>query len=281
MKGLLRKILYKFFFYLPLPKLSPAKIEIDVIIAAIPKDLEILPLCLKGIRSCINHKIGNIYIISPEEQVIIDFCREKDVIYVNEKSVLGYTPRDLTAIFNKDLKSRKGWIFQQLLKLSGKVGTSDYYLCIDADHVLIKPHTFITENGKHVFYQSSEYHSPYYKNLVKLMKGSLRLSPLSYVAHKMIFSRAEVQKLQKHLETIYKTYWNKAIMINLDENEKAGFSEFELYGNFVEQNKKYSRPWKESILEYSKITNFEDLQLKYSSKFNSLTFPEWLKHKKK
>ena len=170
--------------------------------------------------------------------------------------------------------NRSGWLFQQFLKLSGKIGTCDNYICIDSDHILINRHVFLTSNHIPVFYMSSENHVPYYRNIENLI-GLKRRSSLSYVAHKMIFNKNNLVELHKEIEQKNggKT-WIEAILHHYNRNELSGFSEFELYGNFVK--KKKHRPWRELALKYTELSSFEELERKYSGKYNSLTFPEYL-----
>ena len=171
--------------------------------------------------------------------------------------MLGFSPRDLNIVIqNPDgtTRNRSGWLFQQLIKLSGKVGTCQHYLCIDADHVLIRPHVFLTTDDKTVFYMSYEEHTPYYENIHQLMPG-LPLDTLSYVDHKMLFDKAQLQQLHQAL------------------------TEFELYGNFVQHKER--RPWLQKRLSYSHIADYATLQRKWSHSRWSLTFPEYMRQNHK
>lgn len=276
-RSLIRRISYKLFSLLPLPQLKPAAIDIDIVIMAIRKDLKILPLCIEGVRNCIPHNISAIYIISPEDAEIKKFCEESGLVFVNEGTVLGYTPKEMNIITGTHRLNRSGWLFQQLLKLSGKVGSNRLYLCIDSDHILLNPHTFVTPEGKTVFYQSSEYHQPYVANIKKLTRGKVSTSSLlSYVSHKMLFDKNLLQGLREEIAQSNNTTWDQAIIDNLDREEDAGFSEFELYGNYVKAANKHLRPWNQLLLGYNKIVSYSDLQKLYGSKYDSVTFPEWL-----
>ncbi len=67
--------------------------------------------------------------------------------------------------------------------------------------------------------------------------------------------------------------WISAIIENYDKNEKSGFSEFEMYGNYVSD--KILRPWKQKELKYEMIADYETLRNK-NGKYNSVTFPAYL-----
>ncbi len=275
----LRKIKYRFFAWRSFPDLKPCIEPIDVVIPIIAKDLKILPLCLEGVRRCVMHPIQQIYIVAPKESPIVDFCREHELQFVDENSVFGFSPRSLNLqVHALDGRSpnRSGWLFQQLVKLSGKIGTCRRYLCIDADHILIRPHVFLTEAGKTVFYMSYEEHQPYYKNIQKLLPG-LKLDTLSYVDHKMLFDKELLCDLHQALSQRFNMEWTDAIIQNYDLTEIAGFSEFEIYGNYV--TNKERRPWLQKRLPYSKLADYDQLQLKWARSRCSLTFPDYMNQK--
>lgn len=278
MKYFIRRLLNALFSHIWLPNIVSSKEEIDVVIPIIRKDLEILPLCFEGIRACVNNSIRNIYIIAPDDEEIITFCKRQHAIFIPEKQVLGLSPKDINLkIQTSDggIVDRSGWLFQQLIKLSGKVGTCDNYLCIDADHILIRPHTFINSFGKPVFYTSSECHTPYYQNIKKISSVH-HFSLLSFVAHKMIFNKAQLLLLHTDLEQNNKCSWVEAIISGYDRTEGAGFSEFELYGNFIKT--KILRPWKQLALSYQSLDTYDNLKKKYCKNYCSLTFSDYNKY---
>lgn len=272
-----RKIRYIWFSWQSYPQLKPSTEEIDVVIPVIAKDLQILPLCLKGIRHCVANKVKDIYIVAPAQQEILTFCEENGLVFVDETSLFGYTPMSLGIIAN-DGRNRSGWLFQQFVKLSGQIGTCRYYLCIDSDHVLIRPHVFLTGKKETVFYLSYEENS-YYYDMIHRILPELNILNLSYVSHKMLFDKKQVLLLQ---ETISKncggTPWQQAIIENLDLRTISGFSEFETYGNFVQE--KILRPWMQKRLSYKKIKDYDTLRKKYGGSRWSLTFPDYMQYNK-
>lgn len=272
----LRKIRYRLFAWRKHPALAPSKEPIDVVIPVIAKDLQILPLCLEGVRHCVAHPIQDIYLVAPADDRIVSFCRQHGLQFVDETSLFGFSPKDLdiqVCDSHGKVRDRSGWLFQQLVKLSGRVGTCQHYLCIDADHVLIRPHTFLTADGKTVFYMSYEEHSPYYENIHRLLPG-LPLSTLSYVDHKMLFDKEQLERLHQALGG---REWIKTIQDSYDRTCHAGFSEFELYGNFVQE--KVLRPWLQKRLPYNKMADFASLQRRWSASRWSLTFPDYINKK--
>jgi hypothetical protein len=271
-----RKIRYRLFAWRKFPQLLPSTEPIDVVIPIIAKDLHILPLCLEGVRHCVSHPIKEVYIVAPAQQEIILFCESNQLVFVDEASVWGFSPKSLNLIIqNPDgsTRNRSGWLFQQLIKLSGKIGTCRYYLCIDADHVLIRPHIFLTNDLKTVFYMSYEEHQPYYDNIRYLLPG-ITLDPLSYVDHKMLFDKKQLTLLHQILCERSGKSWIDTIIDSYDRTNFAAFSEFELYGNFVQE--KVRRPWLQKRLSYKKLADYETLRKKWEKSRWSLTFPEYM-----
>lgn len=270
----LRKIRYRLFSWRKFPELEPSKEPIDVVIPIIAKDLHILPICLEGVKKCVAHPIQQIYIVAPVQQEILEFCKEHHLQFVDETSIFGFSPKELNIQYiseKGEVRDRSGWLFQQLVKLSGKVGTCQHYLCIDADHVLIHPHVFLTKEHKTVFYMSYEEHQPYYDNIHRLIPD-LQLDSLSYVDHKMLFDKEQLKVLHQALGG--EDLWLKTIIGHYDHYCHAGFSEFEMYGNFVQY--KVRRPWLQKRLSYKKLADYATLQRRWSGSRWSLTFPDYI-----
>jgi hypothetical protein len=250
-------------------------ISIDVIIPIVEKDLKILPLCLEGLKKNVANIIKEIYIVAPNFDQIRNYAESNNLIFIDENSIFGYSPKDINYMTTSGL-DRSGWIFQQLIKLSGNIGNSRFFLVIDADHILLRPHTFITHDNLMVFYLSSEFHFPYYKMIYKLLKV-ISFPLFSYVSHKMIFDKEELMKLHLSLErcSSNKINWDRIILSSLDVNELSCFSEYELYGSYVNNRRKILLPWKQKALNRNKLDSYEVLKNSYS-KYWSVTLPSYL-----
>ena len=275
-----RKIYYRLCAWFPYKKLRASEEPIDVVIPVIAKDLETLPLCLEGVRKCVLNHIKQIYLVAPKMKEIEDFCEANSLVFVDETTVLdGLTPKAVNLIekySDGTTSDRSGWLFQQLLKLSGNVGTCKHYLCIDSDHILVRPHVFLTDNGKTVFYQSYEKHDAYYRNIHRIFPD-MKFSKLSYVAHKMLFSKEKLAGLHTELERLTGKSWVRAIRDNYDEHSFADFSEFELYGNWFPEEEKVCRPWLQKMLRHSGMADYETLCKCWRGSRMSVTFPAYRK----
>ena len=205
--------------------------KIDVLIPAIEKDLVTLPYVIKSVKRHVKHPIGHIFIVSPRRQRMVAFCRRmKKCRFVDENTVLPITKKNIT--YRSKRWERSGWLFQQLLKLSGdKVCTTNNFLVIDADTVLIRPHVF-TVGKKTVFYSRNWSQPEYFKTYRRLL-GKQPTAPSSLVTHYMLFNRSKLSKLKRHIEAKHQTSWYAAILRNMDKSKQFAFSEFETYGNFI------------------------------------------------
>lgn len=249
--------------------------SIDVVITAIEKDIDVLPRCVEGVRRCVPHTIAAIYLVAPDTEVMRHTAGELGMEFVDERSVLGFGPQDLHIVTTSG-QDRSGWMYQQLLKLAGTVGTSPYFLVIDADHILLRPHTLITSQGRTVMYRSSEYHRPYYDAMRRLL-GIEHEEPLSYVAHKMTFDRRRLAQMRSEIESRSGKKWYQAIIDQLDLTGPSPFSEYETYGHYLAPGEKISLPWRQKTLrKAATVPDYATLAGRYG-RHHSITFPDYLK----
>ena len=253
--------------------LAPADEEIDVVIPVIEKDLGILPLCLEGVRRQTTNRIGGCYLVAPPTERLQAFAEADGLALVPENEVLGYGAADID--YRPQGRNRAGWIFQQLLKLSGRVGRAEHFLVIDADHILLRPHTFLAADGRTVLYRSEERYVPYYRKLTELTGLAYR-SPLSYVAHKMLFARTHLAALRDLIARRKGMPWDSAILASLDRDEVSCFSEYETYGTFLPREAKRHLPWRNRTLPYGALRPYDELVRRYAGYHRALTFPEWI-----
>ena len=276
--GTWRSAIYNIRSLFPTKMPNAGSMPIDIVIPIIEKDLDILPFCLEGLQKNCNNVIDNIYLVAPAHQPIIDFANKNGLIFVDEKMVLGYSAKDINYI-DRYGNNKNGWIFQQLLKLSGRIGTNRYYVTIDADHILMRPHTFVTNKGESVFYVSKEYYYPYYVTQ-KALTGHFPFQHLSYISHKMVFDKDQIQVLHNILERGKEKSWDQVIIGTLKQMPMGSFSEFELYGHLYPTSHKKRILWHQKELRKgSNDLDYEGLSARYFS-YLSITFPDYRKIKK-
>lgn len=282
----LRRWTYRVLAALPRTAMPlPSGEAVDVVIPVIEKDLDVLPLCIEGVRRQVADPLGTIYLVGPGSSAKLrDAAAVLGCVFVDEHTVLGYGPRDISGAMAPDGTDRRGWVFQQLLKLSGAVGATRRFLVIDADHILVAPHTFVAAGGRSVLYQSREYHGAYFRSIARLMGRGFKVDRLSFVAHKMLFDRETLADLRGALERGNQRLgdtWDKIIVASLDMVEgQSPFSEYELYGNFLPRSQKLTLLWRQKALAKpatGMMPDYDGLVARYGRKYLSVTFPDYKK----
>lgn len=217
---------YKYF----IEPTKPSSVPLDIIIPVIEKDLDVLPYVIAGIRKHIKHPLCNIYIVAPNQQKIIDEAIKLQAIFVNEKDVCPLDKEEINFVVNG--VNRNGWVYQQLLKLNfDKIATQERFLVVDADTIFVKD-TVFEKDGKLYFDFSDEFHEPYYKAL-ELLTGLKQRIPVSFVAHYMLFSKHNLQKLRNHIFCHTNKKPELAIISLKDViSDQSNFSEYETYANY-------------------------------------------------
>lgn len=246
--------------------------KLDILIPAIEKDLATLPYVIDSLRRYVRHPISNIYIVSPENSRIRQLCSRKSCIFVNETAVLPFTKKAIR--YSSSRWNRSGWLYQQLLKMNGdQVCREKYFLVIDADTVLIRPHRF-RSGGKTIFYCRSWSQPEYFRTYRKLL-GSPAPAPKSFVTHYMLFDSAKLASLKRKLEARHGMSWHAAILRSINKKRQFGFSEYETYANYVYSTSSSSALLKNANNKSLKtpVASLGKEQLsKYARTYRSLSF---------
>jgi hypothetical protein len=133
--------------------------------------------------------------------------------------------------FTGTIKNHEGWYIQQYIKLFQKV-TSDDYLEIDAD-VFFNKKIDIIENGKPTFlFGRDQNHLPYF-NLMQNIFNLERIYPYSFINETMFFKRSIIWQLLDSINVDARGFFELILNEVNRVNEMSGFSEYELYGNYV------------------------------------------------
>jgi len=169
-----------------------------------------------------------IFVLSKEDY----FPYEKDITFVDEKLF----PFDKKTIGEYAPNGRAGWYFQQFLKLyffriMGEKVLNNL-LIVDADLTFIKKTTFF-KGDKPLYNFEVGYHEPYYEILERVFGFGKQISSLSGTVHHMMFQRKYVDELLDFkFKSGEKVFW-KEIMDNIDMSTESGFSEEDLYLNYM------------------------------------------------
>lgn len=247
---------------------------IDVFIPVIERDFDTLLLTVPSLRLFSNNPIKNIYLVAPHSAIIKEYAEKNNCQFIDETSIISKTENLEYIIGGVD---RSNWLYQQLLKLSwDKVSKNDYCLIFDADTVLLKNHSFVSD-GKISFNISDEYHNPYFITYNKLLNIQPKL-PISFIGHYMVFERETTNALKKIIEKTSDLSWIKAIIKHTDFNEPSGFSEYETYGHYMNQffKSKTRITFQENILlKRDALEELSTLVNKYSDDYLTISFHYW------
>jgi hypothetical protein len=223
-------------FCMPVTSNTPpaAQDQLDVVIAAHPKDFPTLNLSVDGaVRNVAG--LRNIFVVSPERYT----SDLPEVRWIPEPNRPDFPTVDYVRRRwereNPKLASRAGWVYQQLLSLGAAAYIPDLlstYLCIDADTIFLRQLTFVVA-GKRFVYSASAYeeHEPYLKSYRRLTgEEPLRRS---FTAHHMVYDVAMLEELFAHIARLHKKPWFDAYLDSIDYAESSPVNEQDLYGNWM------------------------------------------------
>jgi hypothetical protein len=143
----------------------------------------------------------------------------------------------IKALFLKrKVKPRRiGWYRQQLIKLLySKITSSPYYLVWDADTVPLNKITFFDE--KYPTYNvGRKWRDKYFDEGLSRALGQKRISESTYITEYMIFNSMHVTALLNEFGSDISGQIKMLMNLTMGDYENDCFSEFELYGSFLEK----------------------------------------------
>lgn len=266
----------RLFFKLDFKAKNPSKKEIDIVIPTISKDFSLLNNVISSLKK-VEQMINKIFIISQENEEIIAFCKKNNLVFIEEKSLLGYGKDKIN--YRVGGVDRSGWIFQQLLKLSGeKITEKENYLVLDSDTVLTAPNSFINDN-RFVFYQNKEWHQPYFESFKKIF-GYHTKNKLSFTSHMMIFNKKLLREMKKEMEIRWNKSWDQVYLMTIDNQEASCVSDYDTYANWVLYHYPQlvkEQPFYNTSLSRTKLAPLEVLEKNYGKKYKSVSFHSYIK----
>jgi hypothetical protein len=208
-----------------------SNILFDIVVCVGPNDTNILNQSLDYTKKNV---IGyrNIYLVCSNPDISLP-----DTITIDEK-IFPFTIEDLKIMFGEN--NRNGWYLQQLLKFyAGNIipGILKRYLIVDSDTHFLKPTTFITNDGKHIFTTGSEHHKPYFLHMNRLHYSLKKINTLSGISHHSFFHTDRVNELIKMVEDYFtneRPFW-KIFLDMVDKNKfmHSEASEYEIYFTYM------------------------------------------------
>lgn len=246
---------------------------IDVVIAAVDKDYDVLIYVIDSIRENVRHPIGDILIISPKSELIVNLCKMKKCVFVDENTVLPITKKNINYTVNG--VNRSGWLFQQLLKWSGdKYVKNEHFLITDADTVFCRPQVFAHKDKVILSVNNQLCHIPYFDIYKKLL--GIKIKPLiNLTSHHLLYKKTILSELKRKIEEHCKVEWYKAVINSIDQFEEPSVSDYETYGQYFFSQYPDNcelEHWFNLSLSRKQINNLPDLVNKSGLNYKTISF---------
>jgi hypothetical protein len=202
----------------------------DVVIPLGPNDEDIVLHTISSIRTHIPN-VQTIYVVAHR---LLDISGAK----VLPESIFPFQLSDLSGFIPS---SRKGWYFQQLLKLYAPTtipGILPNVLIVDADTVFFSKVRFL-DGEKYLFDYNNETNKPYFEHMKRLHPSFEAWKPkTSGITNMMILNREILQGLFSKVEEYHKEPFWVAFLKCIDPKAAAGAgaSEYEIYFHYIMRN---------------------------------------------
>ena len=198
---------------------------LDIVIPYHPKDVETIIKCVDSCRMFVKD-VRNIYILSRDNPHV------DGTTWIPEES-FHFKMADIRAAGIRE--DRVGWYFQQLMKIHADMvidGLSENFLIVDSDVVFKNQVDFFNANGKPYYAFGREYYEPYFKHMARLFPGlTKQFADKSGICHHMVFNLHVLAEIRGKIGGDAVAW--KAILGAVDTTEMSGFSEYELYFNYM------------------------------------------------
>lgn len=174
--------------------------DIEVLSVVAGKDLAILPYTLKSVLKNSLNPIAQMTIVCPNAEmdactsVLMGLGISTPIRILDEDHV---APESLRSAIKEKFPHRYGWVLQQFLAIKIiSESKEDGVLLINSDTILIKKAHWLNGMGKQILMPSLDFHSPYYKLLVTLLKFTKNPTH-TFVTHHMLFQPLKFEAILK------------------------------------------------------------------------------------
>jgi len=213
---------------------TKSHMEVDVIIPCTEKSMKVLPWVVASLRRYLRHPIGEIFVISGASEAIRQFCNKEGIVNIDETEFMGFGNDEI--VYFPDNVDRRGWLYQQLIKLKSDVlGNAKHLLILDSDTVFIRPARF--DSAGSIALQYFEYTHPSYMSHLRKLFPDFEHTQTSFICHHMFLNKSTLANIRKDIELLHpgKSWW-KTIIDLVDTSQMSGFSEYETIGHYIVNN---------------------------------------------
>jgi len=214
----------------------------DIVILLEKKDLELISYQLTSIkRNIIGY--NKIFIITNEDVSFL-YSEKNNKYEIIKEDLFPFSLETINKIFgvSNENENENKWYLQKLLKLyMGLIipNIKERYLVIETNNIFFKEISFI-ENDKCLYNYSNEYYKPYFEHLEKLDKDLFKRNNYNYsgICNLMMFETRIIKEIINKIETKHNDKFYNVILKSIDPKEYngLGFSEYELYFNYIMNN---------------------------------------------
>lgn len=225
------------------------KPNIEVVVVAAEKDFDCLPLSIYSARQSVENPIDRVLVIVPSADLSAVKKLKLDAEIIAEEHWL--PEKLMRAVDAHHPPGRRGWILQQVLGL-WTILESPYagVLILDADTVLLKPRTFLSEGGVQLLSFSHEYEITYEKHAERQWGTRRRKHGLSYVTHHQMVQPDILKKMFPTIAALEE--WIRSASLET----RSPVSEYHSYGRWLSdhfpQRVRFGR-WRNKSLHRSQM----------------------------
>ncbi len=261
---------------------------IEILFVSTHKDFPILPHAVSSaLNVTSNFSNRSVTIITPDRYFaeLEDLMKDR-MVKVEKEST--YFDEEVLNLLERNFRSRRGWVLQQLLKLKYVMDSKAAgVLLVDSDTLLLEERNWLNNDGSQLLTPTWEYHRPYYEFLDLL--GVSQLEPeFTFVSHHMMMQPKIVVELFYHLGWKDTSNLVDLICSSPTNGDQSPFSlDYELYAQYLYNNhpdKVVLGKWSnKAITRNASSDNTDSLiknaALEYSGRFASLSFHSYLSTK--
>lgn len=146
--------------------------------------------------------------------------------------------KKLKCIAGDKASKRTGWYFQQFIKLGfARFCKDEYYFQFDADIIFLRRMKLFDKYGNPYINIRTEFNEAYFVTNRNILDVEKQIKS-SFITETMLFNVEIVKKMLDEIEKKDKyrgtLFWEKILWaIPISDIGSSGFSEYELYGNYV------------------------------------------------
>ncbi len=158
---------------------------IDVVIPCGPGDVEVLPRVVESAPNGATNPIRSIQVVAPPSTIAaLKPLIGSDIDLIDENDLLG---NSVVMVIAERFPTRRNWVLQQVVKVGSVIASQAHgVLILDADTLLLRPRTWLTNDGLQILTPTIEWHQPYYNFLRRLSRNRWASPDYSFVPHHML-----------------------------------------------------------------------------------------------